>query len=372
MSLIILFSKCIEPFDLSINKYENLLVIDGLISDATGPYTVKISESSATDNININNVSYATVIISDDKGNSETLSETENGVYTTSENGIQGIINNSYKIYVKTRDGNEYESEFQKLLPGFSIDSLYGNVDFQTTDNSNLIHEGYQFFIETYNITNEPQYILWEPIETYQYNAEYYIEYWYHDGIVESYPRPDSFYTCWKTERIQDVFVLKSENNNDYIQFPLNFTSADNSKRLGIKYSLLVKQYNIGYDAYRYWHSVREILDQGQSLYNIQPFQIPGNIKNINDSEETVLGYFTVAGVSEKRIFKDPIPPSYYIDPYCVPSTRVWETITNYPSDFTLYAVTGIDGRVGVVWGKCIFCTAEGGTITKPDFWIDE
>ena len=94
----IFFSNCIEPFNASFDKYENLLVIDGIITDEAGPYTVKITRSSSTENIEYNYVHSAVVIISDNEGNSETLTEIESGVYSTSENGIYGITNNSYNI----------------------------------------------------------------------------------------------------------------------------------------------------------------------------------------------------------------------------------------------------------------------------------
>lgn len=369
--ILILFSECVEPFDASIDKYENLLVVDGMITNDSGPYSVKLSRSTTTNNTGFIYVPDATIIISDDKGNSEQLTEIRAGQYTTGESGIQGVINNSYKIYIKTADGNEYESEFQELLPSANIDSLYGLVDFQTTDDTGILHEGYQFFVETQTQTEETSYFLWIPIETYKYHADYRIEYYIYNNEVLEFPNPDSLYTCWRTNTIQNVYTLKTEANTGYIQSPLHFVSADTEK-LSEGYSLLVKQLSIDYEAYQYFDNIKKILSQGESLYNIQPFQIIGNIKNINNPEEAVLGFFTVAGTDEKRIFTDIIQPTYYPYSHCVPNVLRWGNSVAYGSVETVYGVTNDDGVVGALGGSCIDCTANGGTTERPDYWINK
>lgn len=364
---IVLVTDCIEPFDVSFSKYENLLVVDGMITNEPGPYTVKLSRSASTENFEYTFISNATVIISDNTGNSEVLTQTDEGVYSTTESGIQGISNNSYKIYIKTPDGNEYESKFQKLQPQVDIDSLYGIVDFQSTDNSNLLHEGYKFLIETETLINDSNFFMWIPFETYKYYADYRIDYYFLDGEVYVYPDPYAYYTCWKTNRIQNVYVLKTGNNNNFVQFTLNFVSADTNK-LSEGYSLSVKQYSINYEEYIYWKNIEKLLIQGQSFYNVQPFQTLGNVENIDDPEEPVLGYFSVAGVSEKRIFVNPIQPTYYYS-YCVPDPLSWQRALTYGSVGIVYGVEIDNGIIGRIGGACIFCTNNGGTTVKPDFW---
>ncbi len=367
--VIVLFSECVEPFDASVDKYENLLVIDGSITSDPGPYIVRISRSTSIDNNTFQYVPDAIVIISDDKGNSETLSEIDAGVYSTSKSGIQGVINNSYKVHIKTIDGQEYESDFQKLLPPANIKSVYGINEYQNTDDSNLLHEGYQFFVET---ETEAEYLLWVPIETFKYHADYKIEYYFINKEVLEYPSPDSLYTCWKTERVNDIFVLKTENNTgNNIHFPLNFVSSDTEK-LSEGYSLLVKQYSIEYEAYLYWQNIKKIADQGETLYNIQPFQVEGNLKNINNPDEFILGYFLVAGLNEERIFTIPIQPTYTPYSNCVPNVMRWQNTVAYGSSDIAYAVTDENGVLGQIGGSCINCKEDGGTIIRPDFWINK
>ena len=77
------------------------------------------------------------------------------------------------------------------------------------------------------------------------------------------------------------------------------------TRQLSVRYSLLVKQYTIGKEAYVFWNGLEEQNSDQESLYTSQPYQINGNVKNIDNNTEPVLGYFLVAGVSEKRIFVD-------------------------------------------------------------------
>ena len=371
LTILLLFTTCIEPFDPKIDDFDDILVIDGFLSNQTGPYTIKLSRTSSIRIPVFRSETGAQVIISDDLGNSEILNETSSGIYETSGNEIQGIIGRKYKLYIKTKDKNEYESDFVELPESVEIDTVYGVVDFQVSDDTGDLKKGYQFFTETQPNTNEYVNFLWEIIETYEYNAEYQIEEVY-DTTLNSFvtcPNPQEFYKCWKTSRINNIFILKVNNGNNNIVSSLNFTTAE-SKKLLIKYSLLVNQYIINDEAYNYWSDLKKIMVQGNSLYNTQPFQVESNIKDINQENGPVIGYFTVAGVSQKRIFVDPMIPANLIL-NCHPSTSTYQTIVRWGSHSVQYAAVSHGGEMGVVSKSCVFCTAQGGVQEKPDYWDD-
>jgi len=69
------------------------------------------------------------------------------------------------------------------------------------------------------------------------------------------------------------------------------------------KYSLLVKQYSIGEEAFHYWNELKKTsLEQG-GLFDRQPALLKSNIQNVNDETEIVLGFFSMASQVEKRTF---------------------------------------------------------------------
>src|SRR5512145_2625953 len=93
---------CLDPYFPHTNDYVDLPVIEGMITDRPGPYTIRLTHSTAIENMAIKPIQGATVTIFDDLGNQEVLEETEPGIYQTSISGIRGQIGRSYWITVQS------------------------------------------------------------------------------------------------------------------------------------------------------------------------------------------------------------------------------------------------------------------------------
>jgi len=90
----------------------------------------------------------------------------------------------------------------------------------------------------------------------------------------------------------------------------------------------LVKQLSINQEAYKFWKSLGEVNTETGSLLSKQPYQIRSNVKNINDGDEPVLGYFVVAGMAKKRIYVNrPIELNFYYLEKCNLITEELRTI---------------------------------------------
>ena len=117
---------CEEPFDLNVQEGPSLLVVNGLITDQPGPYEITLTRTSE---FSIQSIilfeTEAEVIITDDQGNSERLTEVSPGTYRTDSSGIRGVIGRSYSLSITTLDGEEYESQPDVLTAVTDIDSLY-------------------------------------------------------------------------------------------------------------------------------------------------------------------------------------------------------------------------------------------------------
>ena len=94
---------------------------------------------------------------------------------------------------------------------------------------------------------------------------------------------------------------------------------------------------------------------------------------NINEPSETILGYFTVASVSQKRIFVDKIPADFYY-PTCLvltDSRAISDFKRNHgPPYFWVDAGENFPGLL--TWNGCVDCRNDGGELDKPDFWIEQ
>ena len=159
--LFCLLLSCEKVINLHLETSPSQIVIQGNINDQPGPYIVKISKSVSFDESNVYPaVSGATVIISDNAGNSDTLTEVSSGKYSTSV--LQGVPGRIYTLTTKI-DGQTYAAS-STLPEALEIDSIYvektmfGNekqitIDF--TDPANI--DNYYRLIEFVNNIQQDQ-----------------------------------------------------------------------------------------------------------------------------------------------------------------------------------------------------------------------
>jgi len=367
--IVLLSISCKEEFQIDSIQFDDLLVVEGFITNQPGPYTIKLSTSAQVDNPARYPKTNCIINIHDDQGYSEKLSEIEPGVYTTSKTGIKGEIGGKYKISINTPNEKQYETDFQEILPSVEIDSVYEELEYQESEDAPYGVPGYQFFVDTKKSEEQEKYILWTMNETYQYNSDY-VPYQIFN-VDENVPNFDSLHTCWKTDNVKKVYTAETASltTAQVSEKRLHFVSTE-SRRLSIRYSLLLSQYTIDEKAYSFWKNIEDQITGDNVLIIEQPYNIKGNIKNINDPDETVLGYFTVASVTQKRIFvnRPHVPFNYDICSIII-NEDYWDQ--NRDEYGIIYLVITDEGWVGSVKKHCLDCQTHGGILNKPDFWID-
>jgi hypothetical protein len=125
----VVFSSCKKVITPALNDTAPQLIIDGAISDTSGPYYVNISRSVDfySDN-SYPNVSGAVIYISDQTaGIIDTLTEITPGRYVT--HIVQGIPGNTYTLHVQL-EGKSYTATSTMPLP-VALDSV--TIDYADT-----------------------------------------------------------------------------------------------------------------------------------------------------------------------------------------------------------------------------------------------
>jgi hypothetical protein len=370
--VLILATACVEEYDPQVDRYEQLVVVDGMITNDEGPYQVKLSYSSNLHEPRVIPLTGAGVIIRDSQGHAEYLTEIEEGLYQTDPNGIKGTIGHLYQVEIQTPDGKIYRSSFENLPEPVELDRVYTEVEYQSAEE--IYHDiaGLRFFIDTKRANSNESFLMWGLQATYEYQAEFKVRY-YFEGVLKPFPNHDSLMTCWLTERIPDIYTSRMDLLNEPLirHFPLHYVNTE-SRDLFIRYSLLVRQYTMEKEAWTFWDRVREQNEEQGGLFTQQPYQIIGNITCLENPEEPVLGQFTAAGVSNSRIFIDrPNLPFYFFK--CELTEGDYEsmsTIDLYPPDsWPVYVTTGPGGGMALPIQACMDCRLRGGTIEKPAFW---
>ena len=357
-----IFAGCKDQIDITSEEYEKFLVVEGMITNQPGPYTVKISHSSVVNNPEFDGISDCKVTIEEENGNSEVLQEVKNGVYETSPDGIIGIPGNSYRLVIETKEGKNYQTDYQKLKTPVEIDTITAKLEYVDQIHAERI-PGYQFYVTTKETDQDGSFLMWKMEETYEYTAEYKIESYMLDGQIYEQKDKDSLYRCWKTIDMKDIFTENSVgvSSPGLEEVPLHFVD-NQTKRLQYRYSLLLEQYTLNREAYTYWEEIKDQLTGDNFLEPEQHYKLTGNVHNIDNEKEIILGHFTVASIEKKRVFFE--RPNItvkknmcFVDP---------ETASMIGASFLRKVILVKGGAVNDI---CVDCRAEGGKLKKPEFW---
>lgn len=397
LALFLLSTSCVEEYwpVLDVNT-DQILVIDGKISNFPGPYVVKLSTSRALNSLVQLPLTNATVSIADNLGHQEILNETSDGVYETSIGGIQGVIGNSYQIRIQLTNGKIYESLFEELLNPVEVESVSVEESVKLAQtNIEEDQEGFQFYVSSKEAENTKTYLHWEMEETYEYHSDYKIIFLYDGNTYDSTAynplgltqtkNQDTLFFCWRSQNITEQFSYSTEYLSLPVvnKLPLHFIPFGD-ERLRYKYSFLVKQYTISEEAYTFLDKLNQQNNNQQALFTTQPYQIRGNVFNIEDPTEPVFGYFmTAAGTNGPRLFTKAPSRVRYDMTKCFVDTNM-ATMKKYmelasPQDLPIYFTTiyipEMPGALELpdltAWVRqdCLDCERKGGTAIKPEYW---
>jgi hypothetical protein len=118
---LISFAACEKVIIVDLNSASPKVVVEGNITNETGPYTIKLSSTANYYQPNVfPPVTGATVVVSDDAGNSETLTEVIPGSYQTAH--LQGVPGRTYTLNINS-NGNIFTASSTMPTP-VPIDSV--------------------------------------------------------------------------------------------------------------------------------------------------------------------------------------------------------------------------------------------------------
>jgi hypothetical protein len=379
-SLIVLaFLKgCVEryhPDDMYLK--EGQLVISAHITDKPGTQVIEVSRSSNPEAPTFNAETGCFVILFREDGEArEFVASEEPGYYTAELDSSFLRTGMLFRVEVITQDDQEYHSDFDKIRPVPAIDSIYYKVEHMIFTGEDESVPGIRFYINFTNDNEDYEYIRWELTETYEFHnpdmdAFYYPNRW----RVYPLEGEDNPRTCYITRVVPTGHSIStSELNFGPYSKAFDFVPDDwNEQKLSFKYSLLVKQYSLGPEGYLYWNELGGMRQGQGTLFDKQPALLQSNIRNIEDGEEKVLGFFTMSSVQEIRGFAENIPElEQTINPYyCLPvnSGPGSSSPTTFPAYFARATYNG-ETVYAQVNKHCVDCREyKGSSATKPDFW---
>lgn len=376
--LVVITTSCIERFYIAgpEEKFVPKMVINGTITTDKDLQEIVISMTSTPEDPKFVPVSGCNVQVEDDKNNRYFFQETgKPGHYYGVIQPNVLVPGSQFRLNVLTPEGKYYSSKLEKLLPCPEVGSVYYEILSKPTTDPELVEDGLQFYVDFAGDENSETYFRMKLEETYEYHSTWPVQRYLDEqnNFVKLSKADYTKFVCYKTDEIDDIYTLSTLglSMNKYKHYPLHFVN-DKTQRLMFKYSLLIKQYSLTEQAYQYWEALRKNNKEAVDLFGKQPAQVKGNIFNVNDSSEHVLGYFGVSSLTTKRII---VPAatgfSFNMVSFCHVTKPDGESML--PDERPLYYAMGIDENGEIFWNysdsECFICTLLGGTTAKPTYW---
>lgn len=247
-------ASCEKEINLDLNESDPQIVIEGWVSDQPGPYEIKITQSTNYfDNEAIPGVSGASVIIRDDMGTADTLSEIQPGLYRTST--LQGQIGHNYSLTVVIGDQTyEASSYLPRIGP---IDTSFSIYSPQT----GFLDEGYYIV----SAANEPA----------GQGDFYRFRFYQNDSLY------DGAFDYFLTD---DRFV---DGQLATVQFPYTVELGD---------TCIIEIQSLTNQAYDFYLSLFSELTSAGSPFGAPPANLTGNISN------KALGFFGAMSIERDTV----------------------------------------------------------------------
>lgn len=367
--LLLLAASCSKPLELPDTKPDtSIVVVEGDVVTGTDmENVVLLSRVRSLADTTASPVSRAKVQVVSGSGSVWDLTESSDtlGKYRST---ISLDPSNTYFIRVVSPEGNTFESPAQASKPVPPIDSL----TFKQSEDGQEV----KIFVHTHDPANNTHYYRWHSTETWERASAFESLYQFTGTDIVTKPLGDQNHLCWRTEEVPDIVI----ENTTYLSKDLvsykQVAKFDQSTEKGyIRYSLLVKQIALTRESYEFWNTIKSNTELSGSIFDKQPSQYTTNLVCKNDPKKRAIGFVSVSGSTEARIFIRNSALNLW--PYAPPAIctenkdgkdQVIQILRNHP-EYLVSSYTPLTFQYGYSAKSCVDCTLTGGTNIKPSFW---
>jgi hypothetical protein len=334
--IILGLTSCIDPYeDFTINQARVLVVEALLTDDYQHPDTIKIQYQTAFDNYTkIETIDNTKASIFTSTGQEIKLEEKRAGKFLPPKD-FRIKAGEKYTFKFNFPDGQQYESLPQQVVQTPSIDRTYDvfNPKSQQNIDGTRFISGNDVYVDFQDKANERNFYIWRSIH---YESIEYCASCDYDAL---------FYTFFTDPRTGNRYVNQCVSRNLIIAGPIEgppygaydyvcggdncfniycnkkeiiFSDISSDGRLvkGIKvaqipnYSIkgclvVVQQISVSNDIFRFYKLLGSQLQETGGLADTPPEAIVGNIRNLTNASERVVGVFGVVNIQEKRHWID-------------------------------------------------------------------
>ncbi len=390
IALVFLFilTNCVEPYNAVVGYGEDLLVVYASISNMEGPHYVSLSYSSS--NISEFNPPPvdAKVKIIDNHGNEVHLNHSVDGIYETPA-FFRPVVGNSYTLHIEN-NSKIYQSAPCLLREPACIDSVYYEAGTNIIDNQE--RPVLNLKVDASLCSESETFLRWEVEEDWKTELQRPVTMTMTDDNTFHF-LDDPYIYCYKNDKITHINTTSLQNLTGSQKTNINVGSllTDESDRFLLRYRARVFQYSISKEEYVFLSQLKQTSEDVDDFFGRQPYELSGNIKCLTNPDESVLGFFQVAGVSTKDIYINLRDiqrlelPLLYHEICSVDTIFVGEVPSLYEL-YKEYIASGMwsfygplysfDGKVllGIRFAQpeCAICNSSGANNFPPADWIED
>jgi Domain of unknown function (DUF4249) len=308
--LVAFVGSCVDPLNINIDREVNILIVEGAITTKPGPQSIRLTRSAKYGSIFdgfIRPVQRAEVIIRDSDGINYKLNESPDGpgVYFT-DSSFRPEVGKSYTLLIYTANGNEYTSLPERIVKATKILDL--TTAFKKFPlNNGQFSSGIEVYATYEDSPDEQNFSILKNNGTYQ-TVTFPENYKARDplGGPAIIPAPkECCSNCWVNELSADPTIrLNSDNNiNGNTITTLAAFIEDDGIRFADKYLVRIEHHTLTREAFQFFKLLKDQISINGDIFDPPPATLRGNMINLTNPDENVIGYFRASDVSIDSMF---------------------------------------------------------------------
>ena len=308
---------CIDPYDVSFNQDNKILVVEGLLTnDIESPDTIKIRYSVYTDQYirpeSISSIQASIYLVNSKQAIK--LIETGSGNFTPPSN-LKIDPSEKYILKFTLPNNQQYESTPQQVVSTSPILKAYDtfNPQSKVSDDGKTFQSANDVFVDFQDNPSEKNYYLWRTIHYERIEQCATCNYGVYNTFTQScmsvagsrdasvdYNCEGECYAIFKSSKVNVFSDLASDGRlitgRLVAQIPFYYPKGC---------LVEIQQMCISPDAYTFYKNLESQLQSTGGLADTPPTAIVGNINNITNPSEKIVGYFSVANIQKTRHWVD-------------------------------------------------------------------
>ncbi|WP_339877837.1 DUF4249 domain-containing protein [uncultured Algoriphagus sp.] len=306
IALLLILTACIDPITFETGSEPRRLVVDGFISNISfeeraylpapaSKFYLALRWTSNVDNVKDEVISGAKVsLIASDGTTIDYLWSEADQRYLILDDSFAAKEGVNYKVHIETANGAVYESDPDSVHPAPQLEEV--EVDYQTIVKSidvagqaQLVNQrGVQVSVPLPSHSGEPYRLRWKIIPSWIFETS-------------RLPVENSNQQCFATNLYEYQDIKVWEDKNGGYSRDLFFLETDDNEQVQYGFSAYITQYSLSPAGFEFWNQLAIQQQSGGGIFDPPPFSLITNIRNVNNPDELVSGYFYVAHESSIR-----------------------------------------------------------------------